>query len=93
MIAQKQAAVGGFGLVLLPSFAVNGRDALVPVLPALAATTRDLWLNVHTDLQFAPRIRAVVGFLKALFRADPSMQIGIQAPPAHCRRSLAEVVH
>lgn len=93
MIAQKQAAVGGLGLVLLPSFAVNGRDDLVPVLPALAATTRDLWLNVHTDLQFAPRIRAVVGFLRALFRADPSMQIGMQEPPARCRRSLAEAVH
>ncbi len=82
MIAQRQAAIGGLGLVLLPSFAVDGGDDLVPVLPALAATSRDVWLNVHTDLQFAPRIRAVVGYLTMLFRADPSMRIGMQAGPA-----------
>lgn len=75
MIAQKHAAAGGLGLVLLPSFAVSARDNLVPVLPEAATTARDVWLNVHSDLQFAPRIRAVASFLKAVFRADPSMQI------------------
>ena len=88
MIAQKQAAAGGLGLVLLPSFAVNERDDLVPVLEDAASTTRDLWLNVHTDLQFAPRIRAVAGFLKGLFRSAPSLQIGLRPPPTPCR-SLA----
>ncbi len=89
MIAQKQAAAGGLGLVLLPSFAVSGRDDLVPVLHEAASTSRDLWLNVHTDLQFAPRIRAVAGFLKGLFRSDPSLQLGLRPPPTPCRRSLA----
>lgn len=95
MIAQKQAAVGGLGLVLLPSFAVNERDPLVPVLNEQATTTRDLWLNVHTDLQFAPRIRAVAGFLKGLFRADPIFQVGLGPPPPQpCQRSLvAERMH
>jgi DNA-binding transcriptional LysR family regulator len=76
MIAQMNAAAGGLGIVLLPSFATAGRTDLIPVLPDVAATTREVWLNVHGDLQFAPRIRAVATFLKNTFRQDPAMQIG-----------------
>ncbi|MCJ2017072.1 LysR family transcriptional regulator [Methylobacterium sp. E-065] len=78
MIAQKQAAAGGLGIVLLPSFAVTSRDLLVPVLHDDLSTTRDLWLNVHTDLQFSPRIRAVSAFLKTLFRSDSSLQVDLR---------------
>ncbi len=74
MIAQMNAAAGGLGLVLLPSFAIEGRDDLVPVLHDRLSTTRELWINVHNDLQFVPRIRAVSGFLKAMFKADAMMQ-------------------
>ncbi|MEH2482563.1 DNA-binding transcriptional LysR family regulator [Nitrobacteraceae bacterium AZCC 2146] len=74
MIAQMNAAAGGLGLVLLPSFAVDGRDDLVPVLHDRMSTARELWINVHTDLQFVPRIRAVSSFLKSTFKADPIMQ-------------------
>ena len=74
MIAQMNAAAGGLGLVLLPSFATDGRDDLMPVLHDRLSTTRELWINVHNDLQFVPRIRAVSGFLKAMFKADPIMQ-------------------
>jgi len=74
MIAQMNAAAGGLGLVLLPSFAVAGRDDLVPVLHDRASTVREVWINVHGDLQFVPRIRAVSSFLKAVFKADPMMQ-------------------
>jgi DNA-binding transcriptional LysR family regulator len=74
MIAQMNAAAGGLGLVLLPSFAADGRDDLVPVLHNTMSTTRELWINVHTDLQFVPRIRAVSSFLKSTFKADPMMQ-------------------
>jgi DNA-binding transcriptional LysR family regulator len=75
MIAQMNAAAGGLGLVLLPSFAVAGRDDLVPVLHQKMSTARELWINVHTDLQFVPRIRAVCSFLKSTFKADPTMQV------------------
>ncbi|MEH2471643.1 DNA-binding transcriptional LysR family regulator [Nitrobacteraceae bacterium AZCC 2161] len=74
MIAQMNAAAGGLGLVLLPSFAADGRDDLVPVLHDRMSTARELWINVHTDLQFVPRIRAVSSFLKSTFKADPIMQ-------------------
>jgi DNA-binding transcriptional LysR family regulator len=74
MIAQMNAAAGGIGLVLLPSFAVVGRDDLVPVLHDRVSTAREVWINVHSDLQFVPRIRAVSGFLKDTFKSDPLMQ-------------------
>jgi DNA-binding transcriptional LysR family regulator len=75
MIAQMNAAAGGIGMVMLPSFATNGRPDLIPVLPGLAATTREVWLNMHSDLQFAPRIRAVRAFLKSTLGQDPDMQV------------------
>jgi DNA-binding transcriptional LysR family regulator len=75
MIAQMNAAAGGLGLVLLPSFATAGRDDLMPVLHHKLSTARELWINVHTDLQFVPRIRAVSSFLKSTFKADPTMQV------------------
>lgn len=74
MIAQMNAAAGGIGLVLLPSFAVAGRADLVPVLHEKMTTTREVWINVHGDLQFVPRIRAVSSYLKATFKSDPLMQ-------------------
>lgn len=74
MIAQMNAAAGGLGLVLLPSFATESRNDLVPVLHDRLYTTRELWINVHTDLQFVPRIRAVSSFLKSTFKATPMMQ-------------------
>lgn len=77
MIAQMNAAAGGLGLVLLPSFAVEGRSDLLPVLHDKIFTARELWINVHNDLQFVPRIRAVSSFLKSTFRATPMMQADI----------------
>ncbi|MGO9358494.1 MAG: LysR family transcriptional regulator [Xanthobacteraceae bacterium] len=79
MIAQMNAAAGGLGIVLLPSFASAGCPDLVAVLPDVATTTREVWLNVHSDLQFAPRIRAVGTFLRNTFRQDPAMQVGVLA--------------
>jgi len=74
MIAQMNAAAGGLGIVMLPSFATNNRPDLIAVLPGVATTAREVWLNVHSDLQFAPRIRAVRAFLKNTLKHDPDMQ-------------------
>jgi DNA-binding transcriptional LysR family regulator len=81
MIAQKSAALGGLGLVLLPSFAVTARDDLVPVLHGTVFTTRELWLNVHADLQFAPRVRAVMAYLKDTFTSDIQFRLSETKPP------------
>lgn len=75
MCAQMNAAAGGLGLVLLPSFATVQRPELIPVLHDKLTTTREVWINVHNDLQFVPRIRAVSSFLKSIFRATPMMQV------------------
>lgn len=78
MIAQMNAAAGGQGIVLLPTFSVAGRSELIPILPEEVSTTREIWLNVHNDLQFSPRIRPVRLFLKNLFKGEPAMQIGCE---------------
>jgi DNA-binding transcriptional LysR family regulator len=75
MIAQMNAAAGGVGMVLLPSFAAPHAAQLIPILPDAISTTREIWLNVHSDLQFSPRIRSVRLFLTRLFGDDPSMQV------------------
>jgi DNA-binding transcriptional LysR family regulator len=75
MIAQMNAAAGGAGLVLLPDFATDRRHDLIPVLPREAVTTRELWMNVHCDLQYAQRVRTIARYLTALFANDPMMQI------------------
>jgi len=70
MIAQMMAAAGGLGVVLLPKFAVHEGSPLVPIMPGTMSTTREIWLNVHQDLQFAPRIKTVVSFLKQQIDKD-----------------------
>jgi len=71
MIAQMFAAAAGSGLVLLPEFAGAGRFGLQRLLAQEVEVRRDLWLSVHHDLRYAPRIKAVVGFLQQLFASDP----------------------
>ena len=87
MIAQMNAAAGGLGIVLLPSFASAGRPDLIPVLPDVASTAREVWLNVHSDLQFAPRIRAVRTFLRDTLKRDPDMQVGLTGSLPEMRKA------
>ena len=75
MIAQMNAAAAGLGLVLLPRFSIHDGSPLVRVLEKEAFTTREIWVNVHHDLQYAPRIKTIVQFLKRQIRAD--MALGI----------------
>jgi DNA-binding transcriptional LysR family regulator len=67
MIAQMGAAKAGMGLVMLPKFAMPYADGMIPVLADKITVTRDIWISVNSDLQFAPRMKAVVSFLKDLF--------------------------
>ncbi len=72
MIAQRNAAVGGLGIVLLPRFAVHETTPLVPILHEQAFTSREIWTSVHQDLQFVPRIRTVISFLTRQIQSDMS---------------------
>lgn len=72
MIAQRNAAVAGLGIVLLPRFAVHETTPLVPILHEQAFTSREIWTSVHQDLQFVPRIRTVISFLTRQIQFDMS---------------------
>lgn len=80
MIAQMVAAAGGLGLVLLPYFAVENEPKLVRVLDGQVRVQREVWMNLHQDLQYVPRVRAVAEFLKALLAADAAYLAGTALP-------------
>jgi DNA-binding transcriptional LysR family regulator len=70
MFAQQTAAANGAGLVLLPAFAGETDPRLVPVLKAEVRTERPIFLALHQDLEFVPRIRTVARFLEEMVVAD-----------------------
>jgi DNA-binding transcriptional LysR family regulator len=70
MYAQATAAANGAGLVLLPSFAGESDPRLVPVLKPLVRAERPIYLAVHEDLAWVPRVRETVRFLEETLRAD-----------------------
>lgn len=76
MIAQIGAAAAGEGLVLLPVFAAEAYETLVPVLFDRVAVRRDIWLSAHRDSQFTLRIKAMVRFLKAIVAEDQTFLLG-----------------
>ena len=71
MIAQMQAARGGLGMVVLPSFAVAEFPDLLPVLPDALRGSRDLWLSGHPDTARLPRVSRLRSFLKQTTTASP----------------------
>ena len=73
MIAQMNAAAAGLWLVLLPRFAIHDGSPLMRVLDGTVSTSREIWVNVHHDLQFAPRIKTIVNFLKRQISADMAL--------------------
>ncbi|MFB0705829.1 LysR family transcriptional regulator, partial [Pseudomonas protegens] len=71
MLAQMFAAAAGVGIVLLPEFADASRFGLRRLLAEDVRVTRDLWLGVHHELRYIPRVKATVGFLENLLLKDP----------------------
>ncbi len=90
MIAQQYAAIGGLGLVLLPSFAGSGERRLRIVPIRQISVGRNLWLSVHRDLQDLPRVRVVAQFLSDLVVADQGFLIGRRKMPSPCGRLREE---
>jgi len=70
MIAQMGAASAGVGLVLLPKFILPFAVGLSPVLADKVIVHREIWISVNSDLQFSPRIKAVVTFFKDLLSKE-----------------------
>lgn len=70
MGAQASAAAAGAGLVLLPSFSGETDPRLVPVLKPDVRSERPIYLAVHEDLAWVPRVRAVVKTLEECVAGD-----------------------
>jgi DNA-binding transcriptional LysR family regulator len=77
MVAQQNAAAGGAGLVLLPSFSAVEDTRLVPVMPQLVSVMRSIWLTVHEDHQYLSRIKTVKRFLNQSISDDQAFLNGI----------------
>jgi DNA-binding transcriptional LysR family regulator len=82
MIAQMFAAASNGGMVILPAFMKAESFGLQRVLPEQVWLSRTVWLTVHRDLQYMPRIKAVTAFLKNIFERDYPMPPGISATTA-----------
>jgi DNA-binding transcriptional LysR family regulator len=62
--AQQKAAMGGGGIVALPTYLASAETRLVNVMPTKKAT-RDLWMTVHADTEYFSRIRVVSEFMRS----------------------------
>jgi DNA-binding transcriptional LysR family regulator len=70
MIAQMFAAAAGGGIVMLPAFAAPERFGLVPILEREVNVCRTIWMTVHRELRYLPRIKAVTRFLQETISRD-----------------------
>ena len=70
VIAQCNAAVGGMGIVLLPTFVATGVSGLQRILSETISIKRDVWVSVRSEQGHLARIRSVIEFLKYIFEHD-----------------------
>ncbi len=70
MIAQMFAASEGCGLVMLPDFMHAERYGMQKVLDKTLFSERVVWLSVHKELRFLPKIKTVIHFLVESFKQD-----------------------
>jgi DNA-binding transcriptional LysR family regulator len=69
ILAQSNAAAGGLGVVLLPTFVGAHVSGLQRVLPEVSVL-RDVWVSVRSEQRYQPRIKAVTRFLRQVFEED-----------------------
>lgn len=79
ILAQSNAAAGGLGIVLLPTFVGAHVSSLLRVLPEVSVL-RDVWVSVRSEQRYQPRIKAVTRFLRSIFEEDREFLRGKKAP-------------
>lgn len=79
MIAQMFAATEGGGIVMLPAFSDAERFGLRPILMDAIDVKRTVWMTVHRDRCYMPRIKAVQRFLKETLHHDFPRPPGIRS--------------
>lgn len=78
ILAQCNAAIGGLGIVMLPTFVASGATGLQRLFPDVSVQ-RDVWLSVRTEQTHLPRIKAVTKFLNHIFELDRAFLLGQSA--------------
>ena len=73
VLAQREAAAAGLGLVALSPFVADLADDLVCVFPGQALVTRTLWITAPEDLLRIKRIRVVWDFIREMIEARPEL--------------------
>jgi DNA-binding transcriptional LysR family regulator len=69
ILAQSNAAAGGLGIVLLPTFVGAHVSSLHRVLPEVSVL-RDVWVSVRSEQRYQPRTKAVTRFLRHILEED-----------------------
>jgi DNA-binding transcriptional LysR family regulator len=70
VFAQRNAALQGMGIALLPTFVASGVEGLERILDEEVSIRRDVWVSARTEHGHLPRIKAVTAFLKHIFARD-----------------------
>ncbi len=76
ILAQRNAAAEGMGIVLLPTFVAAGVNGLQRVLPDQISVRREIWVSVRTEQNHLARIKAVIQFMKHVINADTDFLMG-----------------
>ncbi len=76
LVAQYNAAAGGLGIAMLPTFVAGHDKRLVRVLEDEVVVKRDFWLTVHQDLLHLVRVREVMAYLTRLIEEDRTFLLG-----------------
>jgi DNA-binding transcriptional LysR family regulator len=76
ILAQRNAAETGMGIVLLPTFVAAGGCSLIRILASEVSVRRDIWVSVRTEQSHLARIKAVLQFLKSTVAKDADFLIG-----------------
>lgn len=82
MATMYHAARADMGVAVLPHFAGTTDPQLRRVAAETEAPDRDVWLLVHPDLRRAPRVRAAMDYLVALFTRERQLLEQGAAPRA-----------
>lgn len=74
--AQRQAAIAGAGIAILPCFMVKPNSGLTEILPDEIKLTRPYWITTRRELLNLARVRAVWDFLKEIMEREQEVMRG-----------------
>jgi DNA-binding transcriptional LysR family regulator len=81
VIAQRNAALAGAGLVVLPTFVGDRESGLFRILPGEVRSLRPVWMSVGRDQHVLKTINRLAKAIARIFAADQSFLLGERPPP------------